>query len=566
MGSILGRGAAGAQLTSVRLGQMSTGGVNTALQEGREHYARRAWDDAYRALLAADQAAGLPAEDLQRLAWAAGLTGRDQEMVRLHERLHQLHLDAGDCLAAARVGVWLTLRLFSLGEPARASGWLGKSQRLVEREGRDCVERGYLLLPTIMRLTVAGEHVAALDGAVAASEIAERFDDRDLLTFARGMQARNLLRLGQCERGLALLDEVMVETTTGPLSPMVIGLVYCGGISACSEAFALDRAREWTVALDEWCRSQPQLVSFTGHCLVHRSEIKQMGGAWPEAIAEAERATERAHLLHDVLGAASACYQAGEIHRLRGDFAAAEAAYRRASEQGMEPQPGLALLRLGQGDREAAAGAIRRVVAATTDPLRRARFLPAHVEIMLAAGDLEEARRGAGELGTLAAKFQSEVLGAIAAHADAAVRLAEGDAAGALEPARRAFALWQRLDAPYLAARLRALLGRACQALGDADGASLEREAARQVFQRLGAAGDLAALDDRHTTSHGLTARELQVLRLVASGQTNKEIAAGLSLSEKTVDRHVSNIFAKIDVSTRAAATAFAYEHRLVAG
>jgi ATP/maltotriose-dependent transcriptional regulator MalT len=273
--------------------------------------------------------------------------------------------------------------------------------------------------------------------------------------------------------------------------------------------------------------------------------------------------------------AGRAHYQQAEIHRLRGEFKLAAAAYHEASRAGFEPLPGLALLRLAEGDRDAAAGASRRALAATVDRLARTRFLPAHVEIMLAVGDLDEARSASRELEETAASVNGEVLEAIAAHACSAVRLAAGDPQAALEPARRAFCIWQRLGAPYLAARLRVLAARACAALGDSEGARLELQFANEAFERLGAIPDAAlvkALVDRANAgsaqssagaASGLTGRELQVLRLVATGRTNKAIARELSLSEKTIDRHVGNIFAKLKVASRAAATAFAYEHRL---
>jgi len=274
--------------------------------------------------------------------------------------------------------------------------------------------------------------------------------------------------------------------------------------------------------------------------------------------------------------AGGAHYQQAEIHRLRGEFEAAETAYRSASRSGVEPQPGLALLRLAQGDRDAAASAIRRMVSATSGRLQRTRFLPAHVEIMLAVADLDEARAASQELAETAAHYNTDVLIAIAAHACGAVHLADQNPGAVLDPVRRAFGIWQQIGAPYLAARLRVLLARACSALGDVEGARLELEGAREVFERLGAQPDLAlvaAIDaglngtrkapalDEH---HGLTERELQVLRLIASGKTNKAIARELSLSDKTVDRHVSNICDKLGVSSRAAATAYAYQHRLL--
>jgi DNA-binding NarL/FixJ family response regulator len=264
-----------------------------------------------------------------------------------------------------------------------------------------------------------------------------------------------------------------------------------------------------------------------------------------------------------------AYYQQGEIHRLRGEFDAAEKSYQEANRFGREPQPGLAVLRLKQGNQEAATKTIRRLLGGSTDRLKRASFLPAFVEILLADGAIDEADQACQELQEIADTYGTDVLQAMSAHARGAVSLARGDAREALEPLRKAFQVWQHVGAPYIAARIRVLLARACTALGDQDGAQLELEAARQVFERLGASPDLAALDaSRQDKSadqrHRLTPRELEVLRLVASGKTNKAIASELFLSERTIDRHVSNIFSKLNVSSRASATAFAYKHQLV--
>jgi ATP/maltotriose-dependent transcriptional regulator MalT len=544
------------------------------LERGRAAFERHEWNDAFAALSLADQSRALDADDLERLSWSAGLTARDDEMLMTQERLYNARLDAGECLAAARAAFWLGFRLLALGEIGRSGGWLGRAQRLVEREGRDCVERGYLLLPAAQKHLSAGEFSEAHDAAARAAEVGERFDEADLLAFARNLQGRAFLSAGRIDHGLPLLDEAMVAAVSGELSPVVTGVIYCSAIASCQRVYAFDRVREWTAALTDWCDAHPQLGMFTGVCLVHRAEILQLGGSWSEAVVEARRAAERCVRPPEREAAGRAHYQEAEVHRLRGEFDEAEAAYRSASRFGVEPQPGLALLRLAQGDRDAAVSAIRRMIAATGDPLPRTRFLPAYVEIMLAAGDLDEARSASRELDDTAARFDTSVLRAIVGHARGAVELAAGNASAALDPARRAFQIWQQLGAPYLAARLRVLLAQACVALGDVEGARLELESAREVFEQLGARPDLVAVEAieadltpdqaRSTPQHGLTERELQVLCLVASGKTNKSIARELALSEKTVDRLVSNIFMKLDVPSRAAATAFAYEHRLI--
>jgi DNA-binding CsgD family transcriptional regulator len=535
-----------------------------SLDEARTLFARSAWAEAYDAFAAADAEEPLSLDDLQLLAVAAGLGGRVEDALRAMERQYEAHLARGEEPEAARAAFWSGMRLTSLGEPARASGWLARAQRLVE--GKDCVERGYLLLLGVRRHEAGGDPEAALACAAEAEALGDRFRDVDLSAFARSIHGSALIRQGRVDAGLALLDEAMVVATSGKLSPIVTGLTYCTAIAGCQQVFALDRGREWTAALSSWCGGQPQLAAFTGKCLVHRSEIMQLGGEWGEAIGEARRVSEAARRA-DPDAAAAAFYQQAEIHRLRGELAEAERAYRAASEQGREPHPGLALLWLQAGRGAAAAGALRRILGATLPPLRRAQFLPATVEVLLAVGAADEAAAAARELEEIAARFGTDALGATAAHARGAVELAAGRAALALEPLRRAFGVWQQLGAPYLAARVRLLVARACQALGDEETAKWERELAGEVLARLGAAPDhpgAPAPASAPAAPGGLTARELQVLRLVATGKTNKAIAKELFLSEKTVDRHVSNIFTKVNVASRAAATAFAYEHHLV--
>ncbi len=401
--------------------------------------------------------------------------------------------------------------------------------------------------------------------------VGRRFNDTDLVAMSRLGQGMCLVMQGQGPAGMALLDEVMVGVTSGEVSPMYAGIAYCAVIAGCSELFDVRRAREWTAALTRWCNSQPDLVPYRGNCLVHRCELMQLEGAWPDAMEAARQACDHLSgpVTWDTLG--SAYYQLGELQRLRGEFVEAEASYRKASESGRRPEPGLALLRLAQGRIDLATGVLRRALNETQEPPARSRVLPAYVETMIASGDVVAARAGADELGQIAAFLDAPYLRAVAASAVGAVLLAEGDARSALRTLRVAESAWRGLDAPYETARVRVLVGLACSALGDQETSGLELQGARKVFEQLGAKPDIERLDVIRNRTYGqapagLTAREVEVLRLVASGKTNRAIARELGLSEKTVARHVHNSLIKIGVPSRAAATAYAYENGLIDG
>lgn len=535
------------------------------LERGRSAHASRAWGEGFEALSAADGALPLGAADLERLATCAFMLGREDDYLAMLERAHGARLDQGRPAAAVRDAFWIGLVLALRGEQARAGGWLGRARRLLEREGADVVETGYLLLPRVFELSAGGERDAALATAAEAAAVGERFGDADLFALATQEQGNLLVRAGRQAEGLALLDEAMVSVTAGELSPIVAGIVYCGVILACREAHEVRRAGEWTAALTRWCEQQDDLVAFTGQCSVHRAELMQLRGAWAEAVVEAGRARERALAAGNASAAAEALYRQGELHALRGELEAAERAFAGASREGREAQPGLARVRMAQGKRDAAAAAIRRVVRECEEPGPRSAYLPDYVEIMVAVGDLDAAREGCDALERLAAGTPGGALEAMGAQARGTVALAEGEPGSAISALRRAAAGWRDLGAPYGEARARELIGAACRALGDEDTAELELEAARHVYRRLAAAPDLARLGTRPPArAHGLSERELEVLGRLASGETNRAIAGALVISERTVDRHVSNIFAKLGVSSRSAATAFAYEHALI--
>src|SRR5690606_11289089 len=358
----------------------------------------------------------------------------------------------------------------------------------------------------------------------------------------------------------------MLTVTTTDVSPIVAGIVYCAVIIACRDVFDLSRAQEWTAALSSWCAGQQGLQPYQGQCLVHRSEIMQLRGDWSAAMAEVRRAWEHmaAQPVDPAMG--SAMYQHAELLRLRGEVDHAQTAYGQAAHWGHGVQPGLALLRLAHRRHTDAAMAARRVVAEPSSPVERARVVSAYAAVMLAIGEMDEARGAAEELMRAASGFDSPSLRAVAGYAHGTVLLAVGDIVAAGAVLRRTWTSWGELEAPYEAARTRVMIGLVYRQSGDDDSAQVEWDGARRVFERLAAAPDLARLAELRRPgprADGLTDRELDVLALLATGMTNSAIAARLVISEHTVRRHVQNIFAKLGLASRAAATAYAYEHHL---
>lgn len=537
-----------------------------ALERGREEYRRKAWAESYRLLTAAEREAALEPEDLERLAMAGYLTGRDDESERAMARAHQTFLDRGEYEAAARAAFWVGFGLVGRGAMAPAAGWFARSERVLDEQQLECVVRGYLLIPAAIQRIMQGDPAAGHAAFTQAAGIASRFGDRSLLALACHGRGRALIRLGRISEGVALLDEAMVSVLAGDVLPVLAGDIYCSVLEGCQEIFDLRRAHEWTLSLTRWCASQPDLVRYRGECLIYRAEIMQWRGHWQEAEHDARAACE---LLTPGRGPAGAAfYRLGEIHRLRGDVQEAEAAYTRANECGRKPQPGLSLLRFAQGDIDQAAASIRSALMDTPARSARAGLLAAAVEILLAAADVEGARAAAAELREIAGAIGTPLLSAVSAHATGAVLLAEGDTAAAATSLRQACEAWRELDIPYGEAQTRVLMAAICEQRGDHDGYLLDLDAARRLFTRLNADPGLAQLERPagrtvRQSSGPLSERELQVLRLLAAGKTNRAIAEELFISEKTVARHVSNIFDKVGASSRTGAAAWAFHHNL---
>jgi DNA-binding CsgD family transcriptional regulator len=535
-----------------------------ALERGRNTAARSEWEESYSLLQSADAESELAAEDLELLALAAALLGHVEQTIDALQRAHHQFLDRGELRRAVRCGFWAGFNFFSQGEFAQGGGWLARITRLCEQIDADCAEHGYpLVAVAFQQVRLQGAYAQGEITARRAVDIGRRFADPDLLGLAQVLLGGALIRQERSSEGFAELDETMVGVLAGEMSPVVAGSVYCSLIQDCEEISEFGRVREWTEALTRWCDRQKGMVTFTGECLVHRATLKQLTGAWPEAVEEVALATKYAPngLDRHVMG--MALYRQGELHRVRGEFGPAADAYQGVGEWGHDPHPGLALLRLAEGKTEVAISAIKRALGELAERSRRAKLLPAAVEIMLAAGEIEQAKAASAELAEIAIVFGTPGLEAEAAQAQGAVLLAEGRPGEAMVPLRQAEGRWMNLGFPYNEGRLRVLIAEACRELGDHDTAKSETTIARQIFSRLGADPALDPVGGKRA-AHGLTGREVEVLRLVAAGKTNQAIADDLYLAVKTVDRHLSNIFTKIGVTSRAAATAYAFRNELV--
>ncbi|MET3176069.1 UNVERIFIED_ORG: DNA-binding CsgD family transcriptional regulator [Arthrobacter sp. UYCu721] len=546
--------------------------AETGIDQGRSAFQKHRWTEAYESFRDADQRGGLPAPDLERLATAEILTGKMTTGLETLTRAHEEYLVVGDVVGAARCAGWMGMQLMFLDEPARAGGWFSRGQRLVDELAEPDAVQGLLLAPIGLGKLYGGDPVGALQVFSQVADFGQRFQDKDLSALGLLGTGQATLMLGQAGKGLRMFDEVMVAVTAGELSPIPSGIIYCAVIGNCHLAFDLERALEWTAALDRWCSARPDMVTFSGQCQSHRAELFMLHGAWAEALMAAA-AAQGLSVKGDPQALYGGYYQQGEVERLSGKLDDAEASYRQAARSGYEPQPGLALLLLARGDAQQAQLMVRRA-AGTADAATRRNMLPALVEIELAAADLEAARRGVQELEALARDCPMPMVRAVAGQADGAVRLADGDPSAALKPLREAWRLWQELGVPYEAARCQALAGSACRALGDEASALMYLDAAHAALLDLGAAPAAtwaasmlhkSMLDSGATpdTAGLLTRRELEILQLVATGKGNRAIAGELYLSEKTVARHISNIFLKLGLSSRAAATSYAYEHGL---
>lgn len=541
-------------------------GVIEDLHQAREAYERREWVSAYRALSNLDETA-LQAVDFTALATTAYLLGRRNDCVQALQRAYRASLDADDRSGAVRAACALTSTLRQAGELAVANGWHARAVRILDELDEDVVERGYVYDSEMMGHISSGDFAAAFPLAPLVTDYGRRFDEPDLFALGLHSEGRLMLYSGRVADGLQLMDEAMVGVMAGEVGPVTAGHVYCSTIEACQEVSDLRRAGEWTHALTTWCDAQPGLVAFTGQCATHRGQLLRLHGAYSKALEELDRAIARYLAVGSDPALGLAHYEHAEVYRVLGEYSAAEAAYDNAAEHGHTAQPGRALLWLAQGRRDAAAAAVQRLLAEVRDPVHRSQILAAAVEVLISSGEIEAVAQLSEELSGLGESFGSTALQAAGHYAVANTELARGAGEPAFSAAQRAMRAWSQHDAPYETARSRVLMGRALRLMGDDESAVADLVAAHKSFADLGALPaeeQTAALLGKEPAPGGLSPREVEVLRLVASGMSNSEIATQLVLSEKTVARHLSSIFTKLDVRSRTAAAAFAYEHSLV--
>jgi DNA-binding CsgD family transcriptional regulator len=537
------------------------------LQQARQAYASHRWDVAHEYFATAATTADLAIEDLSAFADAAWWLGRTDESLELSEQLYRRCLQGDRAPAAARLAVEIGFLWLIRGEPHVGSGWINRARRLLA-DAPECPEQGYLRYLDVLEALATGRFGDARAIAQDIQVLATRHDDPTLGAIALVFEGVATVRAGEVALGLALCDEAMLPVRAGDVVPSWAGNLYCQVMGLCFELVDVERARAWTDATERWCDQFSNAAMFTGICRVHRAQLLHLDGDWDRAEARAAQACrDLADMNVEVVAAGQ--YEIGELRRVRGDDAGAEDAFARAHDLGRDPQPGLALLRLAQGDAAAARASLGAALTAAGQPLARVPLLTALVDVADAIGDPELADTTAQELAGIAATFGTPGIRARAAIATGVTQLLTGEPDQALVSIRDACRRWRELRCRYEVARTQVRLARALDAVGDLEGAVREREQAAAAFEELGARRDLEALDAAGASRPapgGLSDREVEVLRLVADGATNAAIADRLTISERTVERHVSNIFLKLEVSSRTQAARFAFEHGLVGG
>jgi tetratricopeptide (TPR) repeat protein len=463
------------------------------LERAREAASKRQWAEAHQLFAEANAADLLGTADLPLVAQVAYAAGHLDLTIETWERAYAESVRAGDSLSAAGAAVRVAMHLlFDTALMAPVRGWLSRAERLLDGPGDTPVHAWLAVVRNYERM-LAGDLRGAREWARRAIDVGSRCDPA-AAAIGRVAEARSLILAGEVSEGLALLDEAGVATVSGELDPLSTGVVFCELVCALQGLTQFDLAEEWTKAMERWCAANA-IGSIHGRCRVHRAEILRLRGFLGDAEKEALVACEelRPYVRREMGWPLS---ELGRIRLRKGDIGGAEEALLAAHDAGWDPQPGLALVRLAQGDVVLAASSIREAIERPSyvpskelppdTDLRRAPLFEAQVEIAIAAGDLDRARSACGDLSRVASRFGSKAMNASAALAHGRVRLAEGGSAEAERHFEEATRLWHEVGAPYEAAVAKMGLADAHRAQGHVPSAELEAQAARRMFERIG--------------------------------------------------------------------------------
>jgi len=481
------------------------------IEAARAAFERRAWHEALELYRDADRAAALTPAALRDYAEAAWWCGKPDDAIALLERAYARYVEAGDGERAAEVALELCDYNANRRTDTLAAAWQARAEKLLDRP-RDSRAYGMLLIRRAREAGDRGDADAAIANMKDALAIGERIGDKDIQALALMYQGLMRVAMGDVRGGMPLVDEATMGAVSGDLGLMTSGIVYCCTISACRDISDFRRASDWTEAAHRWCERQ-SVTGFPGVCRVHRAEITALRGSLAKAEQEARVACDELMKFQITPVASEGFYEIGAIRLRMGDLPAAEESFRQAHEMGRSPEPGLSLIRLAEGKAQVANASLKRALAADGSRPGRARLLPAQVEAAIAAGDLDTARRAADELAEIAETFGTEASHACKHLARGAVLLADGDAAAADRELRMALEAWQKIEAPYEAARVRMLIAAAARASGDEDSARLELASAKAAFERIGARRDARLAAEALGTAETAAADEDRVTR-----------------------------------------------------
>ena len=527
------------------------------LRAARTAHVRRDWRVAYDAFVRAGEDTPLCTDDLDAMAVAAWRLGRGKESLRVAERVFA-QLARTDPPSAAMKAVDLALAWLTRGDVNIGQGWMNRARRLLDG-APEGTTHGYLAYLDALTAVMTGDAQALRQRVHELREMCGRLDSPAVTALCNVAEALAAIGDARMAEAYGLIDEAMLPVLADQVPIDWAGDIYCVVLNQCHRLADLPRMRAWTQSMERWCTDFAPSANYGGVCDVHRLQL--MAGTDDYGRLEA-RLVGASRSLEEVnsWAAGAGYYELGEVRRLRGDTDGAFAAFARARALGIEPQPGQALLRCRIGDSDTAWTELR-VALAGEDRLGRMRLLRGAVEVALARGGLDEAERHCAELESGAEAFGTPGFRAWAAHARGAILARREQHTAALERLEAALREYRTQQSRYETAQVYEWMAIAHRGLGEDDLAAADLATAESIYTQLGVE---PAQVCGSGSPGGLTRREIEILTRIASGATNKQVAEQIFISERTVGRHLANIFSKLGVSTRTAAVTWAYTNNVV--